>query len=321
MKELLYGQESAKKLQDLFNALSQAGNGSDVRHPVSAEDLVHNVIKSFNKTLSLLSHAEPNEVLQVPLMACVKSEDSKESSETSVPRDRRGCYNRRSDHKFDQGYQATKQVQKMKDDPPVYRTMYRGHHTCENLILKGPPINLDSSSPGDSSILACFNTSLNPKQDDKWSAIASQLPGRTDNKVKTHWHTNLKKHLNQNTPPSSTTSPQEATITENHSWDHEAIPNNISDTSPNNILDLPMDGPMTAQIVEGFASLHSSSSSRETSLLPCMEAVDFSDTEYEASRDTYIAESSGSFWTEPFITDNNIESRLLLDESSHDVFY
>ncbi|XP_039173034.1 WRKY DNA-binding transcription factor 70-like [Eucalyptus grandis] len=139
-------------------------------------------------------------------MACVESEDSKESSETSVPRDRRGICKRRKtsdtwtrldhnliddrhqwrkygqkrilnsefiseyyrcDHKFDQGCQATKQVQKMKDDSPVYRTIYRGHPTCENLILKGPPINLDSSSPGDSSILACFNTSLNPKQDDK----------------------------------------------------------------------------------------------------------------------------------------------------------
>ncbi|XP_056172641.1 probable WRKY transcription factor 70 [Syzygium oleosum] len=68
-------------------------------------------------------------------------------------------------HKIDQGCQATKQVQKIKDDPPVYSTIYQGHHTCKNLILKSPPLILDSPSPGDSSILVSFNTSLTPKQD------------------------------------------------------------------------------------------------------------------------------------------------------------
>lgn len=71
----------------------------------------------------------------------------------------------RCTHKNDQGCQATKQVQKMSEDPPRYRTIYQGHHTCKNLILKSPPLILDSPSPGDSSILVSFNTGLPPKQD------------------------------------------------------------------------------------------------------------------------------------------------------------
>ncbi|EEF33686.1 WRKY DNA-binding transcription factor 70 [Ricinus communis] len=136
-----------------------------------------------------------------------KSEDSGESiRSTSTNKDRRGCYKRRkisnaliretSDliddghawrkygqkvilntkfprnyfrctHKYDQGCQATKQVQKIEEDPPKYRTTYYGNHTCKNLLKASHHLILES--PDDSSILLSFNTTndsiITSKQD------------------------------------------------------------------------------------------------------------------------------------------------------------
>ncbi|XWS22075.1 hypothetical protein CRYUN_Cryun29cG0003300 [Craigia yunnanensis] len=70
----------------------------------------------------------------------------------------------RCTHKIDQGCQATKQVQKIEDDPPKFRTIYYGHHTCKNL-LKASQFILDSTS-NDSSILLSFaNNNLTNKHD------------------------------------------------------------------------------------------------------------------------------------------------------------
>ncbi|KAL4271208.1 hypothetical protein GQ457_13G027240 [Hibiscus cannabinus] len=40
----------------------------------------------------------------------------------------------RCTHRSEQGCEATKQVQKIQDDPPKYETIYSGHHTCKNAL-------------------------------------------------------------------------------------------------------------------------------------------------------------------------------------------
>ncbi|XP_062078642.1 probable WRKY transcription factor 70 [Humulus lupulus] len=67
----------------------------------------------------------------------------------------------RCTHKFDQGCQATKQVQKIEDEPhQMYRTTYYGNHTCSSVSkLLAPELILDcASSPSHgSSVLLSFN--------------------------------------------------------------------------------------------------------------------------------------------------------------------
>lgn len=68
----------------------------------------------------------------------------------------------RCTHKADQGCLATKQVQQInEDDPPKYRTIYFGRHTCQNPVKASSDQLIlhqhqDSTSNDDSSILLSF---------------------------------------------------------------------------------------------------------------------------------------------------------------------
>ncbi|XP_050385095.1 WRKY DNA-binding transcription factor 70 [Argentina anserina] len=112
------------------------------------------------------------------------SEDSGESKKKPGLKDRRGCYKRRKNseswtmvsstvddgqawrkygqkeilnapyprayfrctRKYDQGCQATKQVQQCQDTPKLYNTTYIGKHTCKN-IIGAPQIIMGSHAP------------------------------------------------------------------------------------------------------------------------------------------------------------------------------
>ncbi|PQM37857.1 putative WRKY transcription factor 70 [Prunus yedoensis var. nudiflora] len=64
----------------------------------------------------------------------------------------------RCTHKFDQSCQATKHVQKILDDPPVFRTTYYGNHTCRDYLkaseLKEVIIKEEKLQPSDDHMMA-----------------------------------------------------------------------------------------------------------------------------------------------------------------------
>ncbi|GFP87408.1 probable WRKY transcription factor 70 [Phtheirospermum japonicum] len=142
---------------------------------------------------------DSDEVSQAPAAAGLKPEDSGESCKRpAAQKDRRGCYKRRRSletwikessslfedgyawrkygqkvilnakhprnyyrctHKYDQGCQASKQVQMCRDEPPLYRTTYHGQHSCKNILKQSPhQIIIDAATQDDSPVIWSFGS-------------------------------------------------------------------------------------------------------------------------------------------------------------------
>ncbi|CAL0305937.1 unnamed protein product [Lupinus luteus] len=175
-------------------------NINDDSVTVFAQNLVTKVLNSFTNTLFLFNKYPSYQSHHHIQLMDSSSITPSNPHNTSTIKDRRGCYKRRRtaetteevsetptidnhqwrkygqkpilnakysrnyyrcSHKLDQGCQATKQVQRVQEKPPLYKTTYCGHHTCKDQL--NYEIILDNSSPSDSSIfLINFD---NTKQD------------------------------------------------------------------------------------------------------------------------------------------------------------
>ncbi|KAL2549936.1 putative WRKY transcription factor 70 [Forsythia ovata] len=195
--ELVKGKKIAAQLQTLLHKPLK-NNGS-----VSAEDLAVKILRSFTETLSVLSSNETSQIYGVDgdggdtgASACSEESEKKPAR----VKDRRGCYKRgrtsdsrkkvsptmedgyawrkygqknilnseyprcyyRCTHKYE-GCKATKQVQRIKEDPNLYQTTYFDHHTCTD-AMRAPQIIVDSD-PVESLNLLSFESKIPWNQD------------------------------------------------------------------------------------------------------------------------------------------------------------
>lgn len=87
----------------------------------------------------------------------------------------------RCTHKCEQGCPAIKKVQRIQEDPPLYRTTYCGNHICKASLITDPETNLEpASSLGSAMFLSFNNNNFQSKEEYPFSstlfASAKQEP-------------------------------------------------------------------------------------------------------------------------------------------------
>lgn len=189
MGELVRGKETATQLKTVLQK-PVTDHGS-----VLAKELSLKIIRSFTEILSVLNYGGgANKRSLIGAGDQGGLDCSGESKKRRRAKARRGCYKRRKtsdswttasptkedgcawrkygqkiilnakyprcyfrcSHK-NQGCKATKQVQRIKEDPILYRTTYFGHHTCRDK-LRAPQIIIDTDLP--ESNLLCFEEKI-----------------------------------------------------------------------------------------------------------------------------------------------------------------
>ncbi|KAI4333531.1 hypothetical protein L6164_018323 [Bauhinia variegata] len=206
--------------------------------PPFAEDLVRKILRSFTDTLMVLNTTKYEAEEEISDMKVTpKSEDSEESCKNLTIKNRRGTYKRkrtiqawekdtptpaddgyawrkygqkmilnakylrnyyRCTHKYEQGCQAIKQVQRIQEKPPLYRTTYYGHHTCKNLLNPAEMI-LEPSSPnlGPNSILISFSDTVQCRKD---QPFFTSVKREAKEEILDHHHMALDQTFSSNYP-------------------------------------------------------------------------------------------------------------------------
>jgi myb proto-oncogene protein len=156
----------------------------------------------------------------------------------------------------------------------------------------------------------------------RWSIISGKLPGRTDNEIKNHWHTNLSKRVKQNQPVSSEVMNKEQSSESSQS---EVIQTSKKSETDSVSVNTPSESDHQQKNVVNFPSSQEISCSEFSSMSNDSVSGMNSVAEDSFSSIEIFQDSGSDFWNLPFLADNNYNQdgyeSLFLTEEGYMSFY
>ncbi|XP_076910483.1 transcription factor MYB72-like [Bidens hawaiensis] len=131
---------------------------------------------------------------------------------------------------------------------------------------------------------------LHKKLGNKWSEMAAYLPGRSDNEIKNHWHTDIKKRANKDLD----------VLESEHVQTIEPDPDQVN-TKENHVQYSDLEFQQDLELLLAESPLSSSSTNLSSCWFNGIDSIGSSDS--IPPLDNYTA--TESFWTEPFLSDND----------------